>query len=133
MAHESPQINGDGTNSRDFTYIDNVIQMNHLAACWDKSNLPTANSQQPEAIVFNTAVGDRNDLNMLVNYLKQYLSEFDPEIANVAIKYGSNRQGDIPHSLASINKAQTLLGYKPSHNLQQGLKEAVKWYWENLK
>ena len=133
MAHESPLINGDGTNSRDFTYIDNVIQMNHLVASWDKTSLPTANNQQPTAIVFNTAVGDRNDLNMLVNYLKQYLSEFDPAIANVEIKYGPNRQGDIPHSLASIEKAQTLLGYKPSHNLQMGLQEAVKWYWGNLK
>jgi UDP-N-acetylglucosamine 4-epimerase len=70
---------------------------------------------------------------MLVNYLKQYLSEFDPAIANIEIKYGANRQGDIPHSLASIDKAESLLAYKPSHNLQQGLKEAVKWYWENLK
>ena len=145
MAHESPLINGDGTNSRDFTYIDNVIQMNHLAALWDrKSNLSVAEPALSEAepalsgveggaIVFNTAVGDRNDLNMLVKYLKQYLSEFDPAIANVEIKYGPNRQGDIPHSLASIDKAKNLLGYHPSHNLQQGLKEAVKWYWENLK
>ncbi len=137
MAHESPQINGDGTNSREFTYIDNVIQMNHLAALWDrKSNLSGAEpalSEAEGAIVFNTAVGDRNDLNMLVKYLKQYLSEFDPAIANVEIKYGPNRQGDIPHSLASIDKAKDLLGYQPSHNLQQGLKEAVKWYWENLR
>jgi len=125
MAHESPLVNGDGTNSRDFTYIDNVIQMNHLAA--------TTTHKEAVGQVFNTAVGDRNDLNMLVNYLKQYLSEFDSAIANVEIKYGPNRQGDIPHSLASIEKAQTLLGYKPSHNLQLGLKEAVNWYWENLK
>ena len=69
---------------------------------------------------------------MLVHYLKQYLSEFDSTISNVEIKYGLNRQGDIPHSLASIEKAQTLLNYKPTHNLQMGLKEAVKWYWENL-
>jgi UDP-N-acetylglucosamine 4-epimerase len=124
MAHESPLINGDGTNSRDFTYIDNVIQMNHLAA--------TTTNKAAVGEVFNTAVGDRNDLNMLVNYLKQYLSEYDSAISNVEIKYGSNRQGDIPHSLASIEKAKTLLGYQPSHNLQSGLKEAVKWYWENL-
>lgn len=145
MAHESPLINGDGTNSRDFTYIDNVIQMNHLAALWDRKNnlsvaKPALSEAEPAlsgveggAIVFNTAVGDRNDLNMLVKYLKQYLSEFDPAIANVEIKYGPNRQGDIPHSLASIDKAKNLLGYHPSHNLQQGLKEAVKWYWENLR
>ena len=124
MAHESPVINGDGTNSRDFTYIDNIIQMNHLAA--------TTTNKKAIGEIFNTAVGDRNDLNKLVHYLKQYLSEFDSAISNVEIKYGSNRQGDIPHSLASIEKAQMLLDYEPSHNLQVGLKEAVKWYWENL-
>jgi len=118
-------IYDDVTNSRDFTYVDNVIQMNNLAACWERSNLPTA-------IIFNTAVGERNDLNMLTRYLKQYLSEFDSDIADVEIKYGSNRLGDIPHSLAGIEKAKTLLGYSPSHNLQQGLKKAVKWYCENL-
>ena len=133
MQHQSPVINGDGTNSRDFTYIDNVIQMNHLAACWERSNLPTANSQQPTAIVFNTAVGERNDLNMLTKYLKQYLSKFDPGIANVEIKYGSNRLGDISHSLASIDNAVSILGYYPSHTLAQGLKKAVNWYWDNFK
>lgn len=124
MSHQSPVINGDGTNSRDFTYIDNVIQMNHLAAT----------TTNPEAIgqVFNTAVGERTDLNMLTNLLKTYLSAYDPQIAEVDISYGPNRQGDIPHSLASIQKAQTMLNYIPTHDLKQGLKEAVKWYWENL-
>lgn len=124
MAHQSPVINGDGTNSRDFTYIDNVIQMNHLAAT----------TTNPEAIgqVFNTAVGERTDLNMLTNLLKTYLSAYDPQIAEVDIHYGPNRQGDIPHSLASIQKAQTMLNYIPTHDLKQGLKEAVEWYWENL-
>jgi UDP-N-acetylglucosamine/UDP-N-acetylgalactosamine 4-epimerase len=126
MAHESPLINGDGTSSRDFTYIDNVIQMNHLAANWTRG-------EHKDAIVFNTAVGERNDLNMLVNYLKEYLSEFDSEIANVEINYGPMRLGDIPHSHASIDKAREILGYNPTHNLQAGLKEAVKWYWENLR
>lgn len=125
MDHESPVINGDGTNSRDFTYIDNVIQMNHLAAT-------TANR---EAIgeVFNTAVGERSTLNELVENLKSLLSKFDPEIANIAPKHGPERAGDIPHSLASVEKAQRLLGYAPSHNLQSGLEEAIAWYWEELK
>jgi UDP-N-acetylglucosamine 4-epimerase len=125
MAHQSPVINGDGTNSRDFTYIDNVIQMNHLAAT----------TSNPEAIgqVFNTAVGERTDLNMLTNLLKIYLSAYDPQIAEVDIHYGPNRQGDIPHSLASIQKAQEMLNYIPTHDLKQGLKEAVEWYWENLR
>jgi UDP-N-acetylglucosamine/UDP-N-acetylgalactosamine 4-epimerase len=125
MAHESPLINGDGSNSRDFTYIDNVIQMNHLAAI---TTNPAAHGQ-----VYNTAVGDRADLNKLTSLLKQYLSEYDPAIADIEIKYGPERLGDIPHSLASIEKAKTRLGYRPSHTLEQGLREAVNWYWTHLK
>lgn len=125
MKHENPVINGDGNYSRDFTYIDNVIQMNELAIT----------SQNPNAIntVYNTAFGDRNTLNDLVAYLKKYLTEFDSEIAAVEIVYGENRVGDIPHSLASIDKAKTVLGYNPKYSLQDGLKEAVSWYWNNLK
>lgn len=124
MNHESPVINGDGEYSRDFTYIDNVVQMNLLA-------LTTEN---PEAInqVYNTAYGERTTLNQLVGYLKEYLSEFDPEIDKVEVLHGPNRAGDIPHSLACIDKAKTLLGYRPFFNMQEGLKEAVKWYWKNL-
>ncbi|OMQ09830.1 SDR family oxidoreductase [[Flexibacter] sp. ATCC 35103] len=125
MNYESPVINGDGNYSRDFTYIENVIQMNKLAML----------SQNPEAIntVYNTAFGDRNTLNDLVGYLKEYLAEFDAKIADVKIVYGANRAGDIPHSLASIEKAKVLLGYDPKYSLQEGLKEAVNWYWSNLK
>ena len=125
IGHESPVINGDGNYSRDFTYIDNVIQMNELAML----------TQNPEAIntVYNTAFGDRNTLKDLVNYLKLYLSEFDEKINDVAVIHGPNRVGDIPHSLASIEKAKQLLGYHPKYSFQDGLKEAVKWYWENLK
>jgi UDP-N-acetylglucosamine 4-epimerase len=67
-----------------------------------------------------------------MGYLKEYLSEFDAKIANVAVKHGPNRVGDIPHSHASVDKAQQLLNYNPQFSLQQGLKEAVQWYWENL-
>lgn len=125
MQHESITINGDGNYSRDFTYIDNVIQMNELA-------MTTVN---PDAVntVYNTAYGDRNTLNDLVGYLKQYLSEFDAAIADVSIIHGPNRAGDIPHSLASIDKAKNLLNYDPKFSIQEGLKEAIKWYWENLK
>lgn len=121
---EPPRINGTGDYSRDFTYIDNVLQINELAMLTDN----------PDAIntVYNTAVGDRTTLNDLVKYLKKYLSDFNPEIANIEAVHGPNRIGDIPHSLASIEKAKKLLGYQPSHNIEQGLKEAVKWYWENL-
>lgn len=125
MNHESPIINGDGNYSRDFTYIENVIQMNELAMT----------CQNPEAIntVYNTAFGDRNTLNDLVKYLKEYLSDFDPKIKDVPVIYGENRLGDIPHSLASIEKAKRNLGYNPKYSLQDGLKEAVEWYWNNLK
>jgi UDP-N-acetylglucosamine 4-epimerase len=125
MNYESPIINGDGNFSRDFTYIDNVIQMNELAMT----------SQNPEAIntVYNTAFGDRTTLTQLVGYLKENLTVFDSKILDVMIVNGPNRAGDIPHSLASIEKAKKLLGYNPKFNIENGLKEAVKWYWKNLK
>lgn len=125
MNHESPVINGTGDYSRDFTYVDNVIQMNERAMLTDN----------PAAVntVYNTAVGDRTTLNQLVGYLKEFLTDFDAEISKVEVVHGPNRQGDIPHSLASVDKARQLLGYEPSHVIKDGLKEAVKWYWENLK
>jgi UDP-N-acetylglucosamine 4-epimerase len=99
--------------------------MNNLAAT-------TAN---PKAIgqVFNTAVGERADLNKLIHLLKENLSKYNSKIADIEISYGPERKGDIPHSLASIEKAATLLNYAPSHKLAEGLKEAMEWYWENLK
>lgn len=124
MNHDSPLINGDGTYSRDFTYIDNVVQMNLLALATD--NKEALNE------VYNTAVGDRTTLVQLTELLKEFLSEHDPKIAEIEVKHGPNRAGDIPHSLASIEKAQTLLGYEPQYDIKSGLKEAVKWYWQNL-
>ncbi|MFY7670042.1 SDR family oxidoreductase [Tenacibaculum sp. MEBiC06402] len=124
MRGESPVINGDGTYSRDFTYIDNVIQANLLSLVVDGSDAINT--------VYNVAYGERNTLNDLVEYLKKYLPEFDSSIQSIEVKHGPNRQGDIPHSLASIEKAKELLNYKPKFSLEQGLKEAVKWYWENL-
>ena len=125
MSHESPVINGDGTVSRDFTYIENVIQMNHLAL--------TTENLLALGQVFNTAVGERNDLNQLCIYLKKYLSVYDTKIADIEIMYGPTRKGEIAHSLACIDKAKNLLGYKPTHNFSEGLKEAVNWYWNNYK
>ncbi|CEN43382.1 Vi polysaccharide biosynthesis protein VipB/TviC [Capnocytophaga canis] len=125
MNHQSPTINGDGTYSRDFTYIDNVIQMNLLAIA----------SENPDAVnqVYNTAVGDRTTIKDMAELLKKYLSEYDPKIAEIEILHGPNRQGDVPHSLASIEKAEKNLGYQPTHKFAEGLKEAVDWYWKNLK
>lgn len=124
MKGESPVINGDGNFSRDFTYIDNVVQANILAL--------TAENKESLNTVYNVAFGDRNTLNDLVTYLKEYLAEFDANIALIEVKHGPNRAGDIPHSHASIDKAKKLLNYQPEFSLQKGLKEAVKWYWENL-
>ena len=124
MAHESPVINGDGEYSRDFTYIDNVVQMNMLAM--------TTNNKNAVNQIYNTAYGERTTLNQLVGYLKEFLSEFDSEIIQVEVIHGPNRLGDIPHSLACIDKAKSLLGYNPQYSMREGLKEAVKWYWNNL-
>ena len=125
MNYESPVINGDGLHSRDFTYIDNVIQMNELA-------MTTTNSEAINT-VYNTAFGDRTTLTQLTHFLKEYLTIFDPKIGNVEVLHGPNRAGDIPHSLASIEKAKRLLGYNPQFSIQEGLKEAVAWYYNNLR
>lgn len=124
MNHEAPNINGDGEYSRDFTYIDNVVQMNMLAMT----------TENPEAVnqIYNTAYGDRTTLNQLVKYLQEFLGDKDAAIKNIEPTHGPNRAGDIPHSLASIEKARTLLGYAPKYSMREGLREAVDWYWENL-
>lgn len=125
MNYESPVINGDGNYSRDFTYIDNVIQMNELAML----------TENPKAVntVYNTAFGDRTTLTKLVQLLKENLAQFDPKIAEVEVVHGPNRAGDIPHSLASIEKAKNNLGYHPKYSIEQGIQEAVSWYFHNLK
>jgi UDP-N-acetylglucosamine 4-epimerase len=125
MNYESPIINGDGNYSRDFTYIDNVIQMNELAMTTE--NLEAVNT------VYNTAFGDRTTLTQLVQLLKDNLAILDPKIAEVQVIYGPNRAGDIPHSLASIEKAKINLGYNPKFSIETGIKEAVLWYFHNLK
>ncbi len=123
--HESPIINGDGEHSRDFTYIDNVVQMNQLAAL----------TKEEKAIntVYNTAQGENTSLNELVKLLKANLCQFDTHIEHVEAKYRDERVGDIKHSLADISKAKELLGYKPSHNVAKGIFEAIGWYWNYFK
>ena len=124
MKHEIPLINGDGSVSRDFTYIDNVIQANHLASVvQDKAAINQ---------VYNVAHGERTTLNQLFFMIREQASVFDKEILKIDPVYGPARMGDIPHSLASIEKAKRLLHYSPALNVAQGLKEAVKWYRANL-
>jgi len=124
MKHEVPLINGDGSVSRDFTYIDNVLQANHLASV----------VQNKEALnqVYNVAHGERTTLNQLFFSIRNLAAEFDKDILAIEPVYGPARAGDIPHSLASIEKAKRLLYYSPILNVEDGLKEAVKWYWKNL-
>ena len=124
MKGESPIINGDGSYSRDFTYINDVIQANILS-------LVTTDKKAINSI-YNIAYGERNTLNDLVGYIKDYLSKFDSKISNINVIHGPYRAGDIPHSHASVKKAKENLNYKPQFNLKKGLKEAVKWYWKNL-
>lgn len=124
MNHKAPNINGDGEYSRDFTYIDNVIQMNMLA-------MTTTNTAAINQI-YNTAYGERTTLNQLVGYLREFLGTKDAEILNIEPTHGPNRAGDIPHSLACIDKAKNLLNYTPKYSMRDGLREAINWYWENI-
>jgi len=123
MNHQSPIINGDGSYSRDFTYIDNVIEANIQAIMATKTEALNT--------VYNVAFGERTTLTELVTLIKANLTVFDSEIEAIDVLYGEERKGDIPHSLASIKKAQLLLGYNPKFDINKGIKEAVKWYWEN--
>jgi UDP-N-acetylglucosamine 4-epimerase len=123
--HQSPVVHGDGGQTRDFTYIENVKQINHLAAATD--NREALNQ------IYNVACGERTKLLDLIEAIRAELLRFDPEIAKVNLEYGPARSGDVRHSLADISKAQELLGYEPSHNLEKGLKHAMEWYWGALK
>ena len=139
--HESPMINGDGTYSRDFTYIDNVIQANELAMITPKEiivkqsgsynmNLPLNASLD---LVFNIAYGGNTTLLQLFDCLRSNLTKFDPEIASIQPVFRENRKGDIPHSQASIEKAKRILGYNPKYSALEGFEQACEWYWNNLK
>lgn len=122
---ESPVINGDGSNTRDFTYIENVLQMNYLAI--------TTNNSSAINQVYNTAVGNRITILKLAEEIREGLSIYNKEVKKIQILFGPNRKGDIPHSLASIEKAKKLLGYKPLYFFKEGLKASLEWYVKNLK
>jgi UDP-N-acetylglucosamine 4-epimerase len=124
LKEESLFINGDGETSRDFCYVENVIQANLLAAT----------TKSPEAInqIYNVAVGERTTLNQLHQYIKNNLSESMPQLNIASPIYREFRSGDVRHSLADISKAETLLGYQPKYRIQQGLSEAMPWYIDYL-
>ena len=123
--YESPIIHGDGSQSRDFTYIDNVIQANVLAATTTNSN---AINQ-----VYNVACGEQSILLELLKHIQNLLTQFDERIGQVKISFGPERIGDIKHSLASIEKAKNQLNYSPSHNVNEGIEAAIQWYWDYFK
>ncbi|MCU0447997.1 MAG: SDR family oxidoreductase [Microscillaceae bacterium] len=118
LAGNAPTINGDGETTRDFTFVENAVQANILAAI----------TTSPEAInqVYNVAVGDRNSLNQMYHILREAVgSDLQPI-------YGPFRQGDIRDSLADISKAQQLLGYNPQIRIKEGLEITLKWFRENM-
>jgi UDP-N-acetylglucosamine/UDP-N-acetylgalactosamine 4-epimerase len=145
LNHESPVINGDGSYSRDFTYIENVIQANDKAlfvtddniihgqkeyyGC-DKSN--RLNNQFTFSEIFNIAFGNNITLIELFDFLKIILTKFDIDINKIAPDHGPNRDGDIPHSLANINKAAKIIDYHPNYNAKQGFEIVAQWYFEKF-
>ena len=139
--HRSPFINGDGSYSRDFTYIDNVIKANELAIITSKDEIIKRSSlyninlpgNAPLDLVFNVAYGDNTTLLQLFECLRMNLSKFDSEISKVEPVFRENRKGDIPHSQASIEKAKRILSYSPRYSATEGFKQACEWYWNNIK
>lgn len=123
--HEAPEVHGDGGQTRDFTYIDNVLQMNHLAAT----------TQRTDAIgqVYNVACGERTTLNELIEVIRDALASFDSGVEKIQTAYGPPRRGDVRDSLADISKAKKLLGYSPTHSLGDGIREAIEWYWNSVQ
>ena len=121
---ERPVINGDGTISRDFTHVDNVVSANHLAALAEGS----------EALnqVYNIACGDSTSINRMYEIIRESLGVFNRETLKVEPLYGPERAGDIRHSLASIEKAGRLLGYRPQIGVEEGLPATVRWFREKL-
>ena len=106
------------------TYVENVVQVNHLAACVD--DISALNN------VYNVAQGERTTVKQLFYMIREMVSQFDIKTANIEPLFEPPRAGDIPHSLASVEKTKRALGYRPTHNVYQGLSEAVEWYWSNL-
>ena len=125
LKHEHPTINGDGSYSRDFTYIDNIIHINILAL---ETLSPKAFNQ-----IYNGAGGENTSVLELEQLITKKLSVYDKDISSIVPMFGPNRIGDIKNSKASISKAKELLGYNPVCTFKDGLKQTIDWYWKNLK
>jgi UDP-N-acetylglucosamine/UDP-N-acetylgalactosamine 4-epimerase len=124
IQNETVYVNGDGETSRDFCYIDNVIQANILSA--------TTEDAEASNQVYNVAVGDRTTLNDLFEAIRLSLVPDFPHLDNFKPSYRDFRAGDVRHSQADVGKARTLLGYVPSHRMAEGLREAMQWYVNDL-
>ncbi|WGK64740.1 SDR family oxidoreductase [Croceiramulus getboli] len=122
---ESPIIHGDGSYSRDFTYVKNVVQANLLALCTTKKEALNT--------VYNVACGNQCTIQDLASHIRTILTTSDPKIQDISMKFGPKRAGDVPHSLASITRAEELLDYQCAVPLQSGLKKAMPWYIQHLK
>jgi len=133
LKHEEVFINGDGSTSRDFSYVDNVVQANILSASLGMELNSENKKKDIPSLVFNVAVGERTSLSELYVYLRDSLAESYPHLKGVEPTYRDFRSGDVMHSQADISKARNLLGYQPSHSVKDGLKEAMEWYIKNLK
>lgn len=119
----TPTIYGDGETSRDFCYIDNVVQANLLAA--------TTNNAKAINQVYNIAYGSRTTLKELYRIIQNSLVRFKPEISEIHPKYGDFRAGDVRHSMADISKSKKLIDYNPDYDAEQGLNKTIEWYLEN--
>lgn len=124
LKHQAPVVNGDGGQTRDFTYVGNAV---HAVLCGLKAS-PDAFGQ-----VFNIAYGDRCDLLTLVDHLRTHLSRIDPAIERIGVEHAPDRPGDVRDSLADVSKARTLLGYAPTFDMDAGLRRAVPWYAEHWR
>ncbi|MBN3036369.1 MAG: SDR family oxidoreductase [Bacteroidales bacterium] len=123
--HEPPVIHGDGTQSRDFTYIDHVVGINQLAAVTENKDALNR--------VYNVACGANTTISELFSLLRMLLARFDPDVRMIEPVYGPERPGDVKHSLASIRLAAKYLGYDPRTDVRQGLEMAIEWYWKDLR
>lgn len=125
LSYENPMINGDGSYSRDFTYVKNVVLANKLAIDFE--------TKDSLSEVINVACGGRISLIEMADIIKTELLQLDPEIGSVQIQFGPSRKGDVAHSQASIEKAERVLGYRAEYDFKQGINDCVEWYFKTLK
>lgn len=133
LNNEIVNINGDGETSRDFCYIENVIQANLLAAISENKVKIREEKRAKMSEVYNIALGKRTTLNQLYIKIKELLSQYDEKVKRAEPAYRDFREGDVRHSEANITKAKADIEYNPEHSLERGLSECIDWYVKNKK